>query len=287
MLNYLNIGCGTLYHPDWVNIDIYAINPEIISHNILEGLPFESNRFEVIYFSQLLEHIPKEKASLFLKECLRVMKPGGIIRIVVPDLENITDEYKKLLEENLSNPNPVSIANYDWILLEMYDQTIRNENGGQMGAYLSQPEIINSDFLTKRIGNSYEIIRDYYLNIANSLNNKNTSPKTLLSRIKKRLRFKNMNFRLALLNILLTTVEKKFFELGFFRNNGEIHYWMYDQYSLKKLIEESGFISIKKKSPNESSIDKWGMYELDIKNDKVYAPTSLFMEGVKPILTSG
>jgi hypothetical protein len=58
---------------------------------------------------------------------------------------------------------------------------------------------------------------------------------------------------------------------------------MYDQYSLKKLMEESAFNSITKKSPDESSVDEWGKYELDIKKKKAYSPTSLFMEGIKPI----
>ncbi len=142
-LNYLDLGCGNRFHKDWVNIDMVSKNPYVISHNLLKGIPYPDNQFDVIYHAQVLEHIPKDKATDFIKECFRVLKPGGIIRIVVPNLENIVGEYIKHLKVNLENPTEESEANYDWILLEMYDQTVRQYVGGQMAEVINTPKLIN------------------------------------------------------------------------------------------------------------------------------------------------
>lgn len=163
-LKYLNLGCGKKYHKQWVNVDMATTSEDIIAYNLLKGIPFPNDHFEVVYHSQVLEHFPKEKASDFIKECYRVLKPGGIIRIVVPDLENIVDEYKKFLNENLSNPNALSEANYEWILLEMFDQTVRNHSGGLMAEYLKRPTVINENYVIDRIGYEGRKIRDQYLN---------------------------------------------------------------------------------------------------------------------------
>ena len=129
-LNYLNLGCGFNFHKEWINVDMTSNSPYVISHNLLKKFPFHKNQFDVVYNSHVLEHFPKEKAPYFVSECFRVLKPGGLIRVGVPDLENIVNEYLKQLHENIENPNRLSEANYDWILLEMYDQTVRNRSGG-------------------------------------------------------------------------------------------------------------------------------------------------------------
>lgn len=173
-VNYLNVGCGDKFHTAWTNIDMYSNTPHIKACNLLKGIPFSTNSFDVVYHSQVLEHFPKEKASFFMSECFRVLKPGGIIRVVVPDLENIVNEYIKCLNENLSNPNKYSEANYDWILLELYDQTVRNHSGGQMVEFLRQPELVNEDYIVDRIGYLLGMsIRDYY--VATEINEIQTS----------------------------------------------------------------------------------------------------------------
>jgi len=146
-LKYLNIGCGNKFHKAWINIDMISYSPYVIQYNLLKGIPYPDNYFEVIYHSQVLEHIPKEKAPEFIRECFRVLKPGGIMRVVVPDLQNIVTEYIKFLNQNLENPTEESEANYDWILLEMYDQTVRNYSGGQMGKYLNQTKLLNEEYV--------------------------------------------------------------------------------------------------------------------------------------------
>ncbi|MCK5823184.1 MAG: methyltransferase domain-containing protein [Bacteroidales bacterium] len=278
-LNYLNVGCGNKFHKDWINIDMNSNSPYVISHNLLEGLPFENDKFDVIYQSQVLEHFPKEKATDFIKECYRVLKPNGIIRIVVPDLENIVDEYKLYLNKNPTNPDKISEANYDWILLEMYDQTVRNYSGGQMAEFIKHPEVANINYIIDRMGFEGKSIRENYLKQKEKINLKDKKIIYLLKKIKRNLNVKGIHK--ILLNLFLTEKEKQYLSIGKFRLGGEIHFWMYDRFSLRRLLGNCKFRDIEIMTPYKSNIPKWEIYELDVKNNDVYDPTSLFIEAKK------
>ncbi|MEQ8880789.1 MAG: methyltransferase domain-containing protein, partial [Cyclobacteriaceae bacterium] len=123
-LRYLNVGCGKRFHKDWLNIDVLPADPGVIHCDVTKGLPLEDNDLDVVYHSHVLEHIPKAKVKAFLNECYRVLKPGGIIRIAVPDLEGIVRNYLKYLDQNLDQSSDESRANYDWMMLELYDQVV-------------------------------------------------------------------------------------------------------------------------------------------------------------------
>ena len=278
-LNYLNLGCGSKFHKDWVNLDMTSDSPHVIAANLLKGIPFPDNSFDVIYHSQVLEHILKDKAHDFIKECYRVLKPNGIIRIVVPDLENIVNEYKKFLNECLENPNDLSAANYDWIKLEMYDQTVRNYSGGQMAEFLKQPHVVNEKYIIDRIGFVGRGIRNDYLNLETNNN--------IFIRVKKS--FSSVIFFKKAIRFIFRKIKQKIkfiqpseaSKIGEFRLGGEIHMWMYDRYSLSRLLSECGFEQITVKTPIESNIPKWNDYELDVKDGLIYDPTSLFVEARK------
>ncbi len=121
----LNIGCGLTVLSGWVNIDnslsawlakrlwlrrifaiFYAIPntpwpKNIYFYDIRKGLPFPDNSTEIIYSSHLLEHLYKQEALFFMKECYRVLVYGGVIRIIVPDLAKYAEQYiKRIREEN-------------------------------------------------------------------------------------------------------------------------------------------------------------------------------------------
>lgn len=142
-MKYLNLGCGYHYSKDevWTNLDFTSTGEHVIGHNLLNGIPFDDHSFDVVYHSHVLEHFSKSDAPAFLKECYRVLKPDAIIRIAIPDLEQIARLYLKYLELGIANPDDENIrANYDWLLIEMYDQTVRNHSGGEMGKYLFQDQ---------------------------------------------------------------------------------------------------------------------------------------------------
>src|SRR6476646_9135325 len=83
----LNLGCGQRFHPAWTNLDLTPTDSSIRRWDVTASLPFADASFDAVYHSHLLEHLPAEKALPFLRECRRVLKPGGTLRIAVPDLE--------------------------------------------------------------------------------------------------------------------------------------------------------------------------------------------------------
>jgi predicted SAM-dependent methyltransferase len=271
-LNYLNVGCGNKFHKAWFNVDMTSNSVDVIATNLLKGIPFPDNHFDVVYHSQVLEHIPKEKAQDFIKECYRVLKNDGIIRVVVPDLENIVDEYKKNLKENLENPQMLSEANYDWILIEMFDQTVRNYAGGHMAKFLNQPHIANEKYVIDRIGFVGNSIRNNYLS-------GNTSKITLKQVFSNKLLFKKaINY---IFKKIKNPMPSEASTIGAFRIGGEVHMWMYDRYSLSRLLKSCGFVDVSVKTPFESDIPQWKDYELDVKDGMVYDPVGLFVEARK------
>lgn len=112
----LNLGCGSQVPSGWVNVD-YALgarlarlplfrvlnrklhlfrmewDDRIFIHNLTKGFPWGECTAEIVYSSHTLEHMSREQGREFLRQCHRVLKPGGKIRIVVPDLSVFVSRY--------------------------------------------------------------------------------------------------------------------------------------------------------------------------------------------------
>ncbi len=252
----LNLGCGNNFRKEWINIDFTSRSEYVTAHNLLMGIPFNDNEFDVVYHSHLLEHFPKNKALGFINECYRVLKPGGIIRIAVPDLERIVKLYLENLKKALKGDKKAHL-NYNWIMLELFDQIVRNRPGGEMLEYFKQENIANLDFVYERFGSE---ARSILRNIKNSQSNK--SQKNNL--------------------INEENIDESFYtKIGRFRMGGEIHQWMYDRFSLREILKQSNFKKIEIKTAFTSNIKNWIDYELDIIDGEIRKPDSLFMEGKK------
>jgi SAM-dependent methyltransferase len=87
----LHIGCGKNTLDGWINIDVF---PAPLALNVLWGLPFATGSARYIFVSHLLEHLffPRD-VKPFLAELRRVLAPGGVVRIVVPDIEQCIEAY--------------------------------------------------------------------------------------------------------------------------------------------------------------------------------------------------
>lgn len=281
-MKLLNLGCGNHFHKDWLNIDFISRSDFVTLHNLLKGIPLEDEFVNVVYHSHVLEHFSKRDGLIFMKECFRVLKPNGIIRIAVPDLETIAKEYIKYLER-AAKGDINGKYNYEWIKLELLDQMVRNESGGAMKQYLFQPTLPNEKYIYERIGMEGKSIRQVFLkNQKFAIKNKkksftkNSLIKRLLYKINKYLS-KAINSQKENLN----EEQKKALCIGQFRLNGEIHQWMYDRYSLTELLKEVGFSEIIIRTAFESEIDNWAEYQLDVIDGEVRKPDSLFIEAKK------
>lgn len=279
-MKFLNLGCGTRYVKDplWINIDISPQNPDVVKHNIIKNIPFEDNSVDLVYHSHMLEHLPKSAAEPFIHECFRVLKPGGILRIAVPDLEQIAIHYLSALNEGLQDPaSAEKKANYDWMMLEMFDQTVRTSSGGEMLKFLRQNVVSNKTFILERCGSEVENLFGKPVSRASS------GDQASVSLLRKIFRFvKNPDFRK---DVLLKRLLKEDYELlpvVNFRKRGEIHQWMYDRFSLSHLLKKQGGQDITQQTAFTSHYPEWKKFNLDGSAEgKVHKPDSLFMEARK------
>lgn len=96
----LNIGAGGgWYHPDYVTLD--AIKNKYINNSIVQDivknpiLPFKDNSFSAVYSSHCFEHLLEKDLLFALKEIKRILKPDGVLRIVVPNIRLFFEAYDR------------------------------------------------------------------------------------------------------------------------------------------------------------------------------------------------
>jgi len=344
-MKMLNVGCGTVYHPDWVNADLVPAASGIMRLDVTDSWPFEAETFDVVYSSHVLEHLYPEQASHFMSEARRVLRPGGTIRLAVPDLERIARGYLRSLAEARRRRNAEAEANYDWMVLELLDQMVRRCPGGKMAEFLFRWDLPNEPFILERIGLEAkrffdekdafrEVVRqihihrsgrplavfgagslgeriagwlkefgydvDFFLDNDTTKHGERREGIPVLPPSHAHEAFVIVasswrdEIRRQLLEMGLTEPDDFvcFFqtalpagttgssqEAGF---HGELHRWMYDSFSLSRLLERHGFEKIAACSAFSSRIPDFDKYELDVVNGKVRKPDSLFMEASKP-----
>lgn len=272
----LNIGCGSTHHPDWINLDVSSSEPSVLTVDINTGLPFPADTITVCYSSHLLEHLVKNDARNFLAECMRVLKSGGVIRLAVPDLEGIAKEYLRLLDV-VAAGDKAKESDYDWIMLELYDQTVRNHSGGEMACFLENLDIGDRPFVKSRIGAEAENF--WAEQIVPTQPGMSASAQKRFWNYLKSLHTKFVGW---LVLIIAGKAAFKSFQAGIFRNSGEVHQWMYDRFSLKRLLEQAGFVDIKICAATESRIPEYEKYSLDALKGVTRKPDSMYIEASKP-----
>ena len=104
-----------MFPKPWVNIDKNDLSPimqrtcEFLQHDVTTGIPYPDDSVALIYHSDILEHLSYYEAIAFLNECKRVLKPGGLMRVCVPDLSVIIEAYNT---HNLDEFNDIQPVEY-------------------------------------------------------------------------------------------------------------------------------------------------------------------------------
>ncbi len=83
----LNLGCGYKPLPGWVNVDGARGSQVDVVWDLRNPLPFPSNSCASVFCEHVIEHLSRAAAESFLRECLRVLEPGGVARFSTPDAE--------------------------------------------------------------------------------------------------------------------------------------------------------------------------------------------------------
>ncbi len=273
----LNVGCGRHFHPAWRNIDMVSYDPQVEAHDLRLGLPADDNQYDLVYHSHVLEHLTPSDGQRLIRECARVLKPGGILRIVVPDLEQITRVYLQALEEAWDSPaEPWPQAKYDWVKLELIDQMVRQSSGGAMGPMMQQARGQLAELIAQRLGHevTYAAAAEPRPDSTNTGSTNTGSTNTMSTdRVAWRERWAR-----KLLKWLLGRSAVQQWELGRFLDSGEVHRWMYDRVSLRALTQACGLIDFTLRSAEDSDYPNFDQFQLDRIGSQIRKPDSIFCE---------
>lgn len=89
----LQIGAGPNTLIGWLNTDAVPTSREILYLDATKPFPFKDSTFDYVFSEHLIEHLTYSEGLFMLRECYRVLKPGGRIRIATPDLETLIGLY--------------------------------------------------------------------------------------------------------------------------------------------------------------------------------------------------
>ena len=268
----LNVGCGGAYFPEWTNCDLLP-GRQVVGHDLRDPLPWIQETFDAVYSSHVLEHMTEKEGRRLLEEQFRVLKPGGICRVVVPDLEGLCREYLMILDEVKCNPNVTGFQRYRWAVIELLDQMVREETGGELRKLLNSGDY-DKDQAAARFGDAYLGSEGKAVTLRGSRTDALNAPVELESGFCAQMARRWAKWKLR----WVTRGGRDP------RKSGEIHRWMYDRISLPQLLESVGFGRCTVKTYDNSSIPNWDKYNLDISRHGPFPrkPDYLFVEGIKP-----
>lgn len=265
----LNLACGYIFveSDHWENCDFFPMNKNIKQINLLEKLPYKSKTFDSIYSSHFIEHISLNDLTSFLKECARILKKDGKIRLVLPDFENIVSEYMK-------NLNTGRVWQSQFNIVELIDQCTRKNSGGQLHEWClkatKNAEFAN--YIKKRTGIS--------IDTAKSKNDRSFFDRVQGLTPKKILKIFQLKLIFSLIRIF-----PKWFRINHFSQvvTGEQHLWMHDFNSLAIFLNEAGFSKVVKLDAKTSKINDFPIYPLDLDEQGTSrkGESSMYIEATK------
>lgn len=86
----VHLGAGGHKLPGWINVDIVPDVADVIA-DLTAALPFRNDSLDLMHSEDLLEHLDEAPGKQLLAECHRVLRPGGVMRLLTPDLRALVE----------------------------------------------------------------------------------------------------------------------------------------------------------------------------------------------------
>ncbi|MGB5525846.1 MAG: methyltransferase domain-containing protein [Gemmatimonadota bacterium] len=267
---------GELFLNEWTNVRFVGVpKPPVdnVYHVDLsrEPLEFPTDTFDAVNAYHIFEHLTPEEGARLAAEVSRVLKPGGVFRVSVPDLEDICRSYLYHLGVAVEDRSLQNIRRYRWTVMEIFEQMVREKTGGRMLEALKSGDY-DREYLEGKYSDVYRPLLAAGAakppatgGSASRSRSSRFTPKAVYRRLTRRLR------RRATGDMTDPAVTR------------ERVRWMYDRLSLRFLLEEAGFVEIQQTDFKHSGIPNWDRYDLDCSSlaERPIDP-SVYVEGRKP-----
>jgi predicted SAM-dependent methyltransferase len=257
-MTLLNLGCGGRRHHGFTNADLRPESPEVLEIDLRQPLPFLDGEFDGVYCSHVLEHLSPGAGRRLMAEVARVLRPGGIVRVVVPDLEGICRAYLAALEA-AERGEADALDRHAWMTLELVDQMTRDRRGGLMLRWWQRDPVPVESFVLSRMGEEARDTIEHFRRRRRETGRAPVpdatwdDPDEIDEEARRR-----------------------------YAASGESHRWMYDRVSLASLLAGAGFTRARRVGPLESAIPGWADFHLDADAEgRPHKADSLWMEAVR------
>lgn len=157
----LNLGCGPVQPEGWQNVDgslrawlVFRLpwldglmvsltlwpatefNARTRFANLRRRLPWADNSTDCVYLGEVLEHFTREDGERLMAECFRVLRPGGTIRLRVPDNAFFWRNYLKEFDEIHAKPREQWTSEHSrWVEMFFRDICVKRTMGGSYGHF--------------------------------------------------------------------------------------------------------------------------------------------------------
>jgi predicted SAM-dependent methyltransferase len=93
----IHVGCGEIDSPEFVNVDAQPYpHVHFVSDDITDLSMFDDGSADLIYLCHVLEHVRRREILDVLTEFRRVLRPGGVLRLSVPDFDRLVEMYEDI-----------------------------------------------------------------------------------------------------------------------------------------------------------------------------------------------
>ena len=247
----VNIACGGSYLPDWYNYDYSSDSALVHKANLLDVMPIKDMSAEIVYSSHFLEHIPREFIGRFVSECFRITKHGGYLRLVLPDLEELCTTYLAARHAN-------EHLKADFLTLELLDQCVRSNQGGDLGLYY-EDLLHNKENSLDMI--EYVKFRTGHIVMSESSRHRGNIFFRFLKNPKRIINILERYYCRLIILLLPKAFRRQNISLA---EIGEKHAWVYDFYTVEKLLRKAGFVDIQRMTSKTSNIESFPFHPLDL-----------------------
>jgi predicted SAM-dependent methyltransferase len=79
--------------PGWLNVDLVGRQPIDLALDLRKRFPFPDGSIDVVFHEHVIEHLTYQDAIAVLSECVRVLRPAGVLRVTVPDFGRYLNSY--------------------------------------------------------------------------------------------------------------------------------------------------------------------------------------------------